>query len=236
MKNYYFNIQSKGGVGKSMLTYLQALKSEEMETAAFIDLDSSSHTRSKQLEFLAHKGRVFEIELLDGIKRIDREQLFKVLEALNQTEYKELFIDFGSAESDQLLRLLTLDFSINEFKEFETMLEAAFTFNIVIAGGTSFSSSLHYMQKISEAISGKFPVDIFLNDFTFRNSQDLITEIQAMSKNSKGQIKKVRLFGDIYPDRASGIEIMANIKEGKGLEAYKSFAARILIKKEVAKI
>ncbi len=236
MKKYYFNIQSKGGVGKSILTYLQALKNEGNETVAFIDLDSSSHTSSKQLEFLAHKGRVFEIELLDGIKRIEREQLFKVLEALNQTEYKEIFVDFGSAESDQLLRLLTLDFSISEFKDFETMLEATFTFNIVIAGGTSFASSFHYMKKISEAISGKFPIDIFINEFTFKNNQDLITEIQALGKNSKGQIKKVTLFGNIYPDRASGIEIIANIKEGKGPDAYKSFAARILMKKEVAKI
>jgi hypothetical protein len=236
MKKYYFNIQSKGGVGKSILTYLQALKFEGNEKVAFIDLDSSSHTSSKQLEFLAHKGRVFEIELLDGIKRIDREQLFKVLEALNQTEFEEIFIDFGSAESDQLLKLLTLDFSIGEFKEFEALLDATFTFNIIIAGGTSFASSFHYMKKISEAISGKFPVDLFLNEFTFKNSQDLITEIQALAKNSKGQIKSVTLFGNIFPDRASGIELMANIKEGKGLEAYKSFAARILMKKEVAKI
>ncbi|MBO9681967.1 MAG: hypothetical protein J7502_04760 [Flavisolibacter sp.] len=236
MKNYYFNIQSKGGVGKSMLTYFQALKYENDDTAAFIDLDSSSHTSSQQLAFTAHKGRVFEIELLDGIKRIDREQLFKVLEALNQTEHKEIFIDFGSSESDQLLRLLTIDFSIEEFKEFETMLEASFSFNIVVAGGTSFAPSCQYMKKISEAIAGKFPINLFVNEFTFKNNQDLIVEVQAFGKNSKGVVKKVIPFGNIFPDRASGIEIMNNIKEGKGLDAYKSFAARLLIKKEVAKI
>jgi len=51
MKSFYFNIQSKGGSGKSMLTYLQALKHEKNEKAAFVDLDSSTQTSTRQLHF-----------------------------------------------------------------------------------------------------------------------------------------------------------------------------------------
>ena len=40
MKTIFLNIQSKGGAGKSMLTYLQALKHQGNEHVAFVDLDS----------------------------------------------------------------------------------------------------------------------------------------------------------------------------------------------------
>lgn len=41
MKTFYFNIQSKGGVGKSFLTALLALKYESDPSVYFVDLDSS---------------------------------------------------------------------------------------------------------------------------------------------------------------------------------------------------
>ena len=47
MKTYYFNIQAKGGAGKSMLTYLQALKNEENASTLFVDLDNSTKTSPK---------------------------------------------------------------------------------------------------------------------------------------------------------------------------------------------
>jgi hypothetical protein len=40
MREFYFNIQAKGGVGKSMLTYLQALKHQDDKRTYFIDFDS----------------------------------------------------------------------------------------------------------------------------------------------------------------------------------------------------
>jgi cellulose biosynthesis protein BcsQ len=55
MKTVYLNVQAKGGAGKSMLTYLQALKQEANNKAAFVDLDSSTKTSSAQLKFLRGK-------------------------------------------------------------------------------------------------------------------------------------------------------------------------------------
>jgi cellulose biosynthesis protein BcsQ len=57
MKIFYFNIQSKGGAGKSMLTYLQALKHETNDQAVFVDLDSSTKTSVRQLRFIGIKKR-----------------------------------------------------------------------------------------------------------------------------------------------------------------------------------
>src|SRR4028119_1805946 len=102
MKTYYFNIQAKGGAGKSMLTYLQALKNEENASTLFVDLDNSTKTSLKQLKFLKEKRRLVETDITDAFKRIEREKLFQVLEDLNKMDFKEYYLDFGAPESEQL--------------------------------------------------------------------------------------------------------------------------------------
>src|SRR4051794_34086751 len=110
MKTFYFNIQAKGGAGKSMLTYLQALKNEDNEAALFVDLDNSTKTSIKQLKFLKDKQRLVETDIIDAFRRIEREKLFQVLENLSQMEFEEYFLDFGAPESEQLPNLFSLDF------------------------------------------------------------------------------------------------------------------------------
>ena len=56
MKQFQFNVQAKGGSGKSMLTYLLALKYETDQRVYFIDLDSSVRTSLQQLKFLHGKS------------------------------------------------------------------------------------------------------------------------------------------------------------------------------------
>ena len=71
-KKFFLNIQSKGGSGKSMLTYLQALKNETNEKTCFVDLDSSTKTSTQQLKFIgSHSGnRIIQIEMFDNLKKI----------------------------------------------------------------------------------------------------------------------------------------------------------------------
>lgn len=236
MKTYYLNLQSKGGTGKSMLTYLQALKYENSDTTAFVDLDTASQTSTNQLNFISLKERLFQIELLDNIKRIDREKFFKMIEGLNETAFENIFIDFGSSESEQFLQLLKIDFNIADLKLFEQEMNARFVFNIILAGGTSYEPCFQYLKQILSANSGKVDIAVFINEYTFKQHAELISEVASFVKNTKGLIKEMKLFGNIYTERQSGIEIIYNIKNGLGIEAYKSFPTRIIIKKELDKI
>lgn len=63
MKNYHFIIQAKGGVGKSMLTYLYALNNEQNPSVLFLDVDNSTKTSDRQLGFLREKKRVAKLSL-----------------------------------------------------------------------------------------------------------------------------------------------------------------------------
>lgn len=236
MKVFYFNIQEKGGAGKSMLTYLQALKNEAIKSAAFVDLDSSSKTSSLQLKFLKSSERLFAANIFDNLKKIEREKLFEIIEGFCSTDFERFYIDFGAPESQQLPDLFSIDFSADEFLVFQKELGVKFVFNVIMAGGSSYIPSFEYLKRIIEPLKGKFDVIVYINEFTFQNYPALIDEIKAFTKETKGLIKDIRQFGNIYTDRRSGQLITDNIKEGKGLAAYTSFAAKTIIRREIAKV
>lgn len=240
MKTFYFNIQSKGGSGKSMLTYLQALKHEKNEKTAFVDLDSSTQTSTKQLQFLANDGskitRLFSIDIFDNLKKIEREKLFDILQAFNKQNFDDIYIDFGAPESEQLPALFSLDFSIEEFKEFEKELKAKFVFNVILCGGTSFASSFEYLKSVTRLTKNNFEIVMYLNELTFQNYNILIDQLNEFAKKGKESVTKVIRFGDIHVDRHSGQIITENIRNGVGLSAYNSFSAKTIIKREMAKV
>ena len=238
MKTMYLNIQSKGGAGKSMLTYLQGLKHQENDQVAFVDLDSSTQTSFKQLKFICDKNqdRVLRIDIFDNFKKIEREKLFQIFEALNAFNYKEFFIDFGAPESEQLPGLFSIDFSIDEFKQFEKELNVKIVFNVVVAGGTAYTSSFLYLRRIADLVNGKFDVFAYINELTFVNYPVLIDEVKQWVKSTNSLVKEVKFFGAINVDRSSGQQITENIKEGRGISDYTSFASRTIIKREIAKL
>ena len=137
MKKFVFNVQSKGGAGKSMLTWLMALKYEKDPTVFFVDFDSSTKTSTHQLKFLSvlSPTRLASVEILDGRNRLDREQIFGILEELSAQPEEVFILDFGAPESQQLPSLFTIDFTVDDFKDFEGSLDSQFVFNIIIAGG-----------------------------------------------------------------------------------------------------
>lgn len=236
MKTFEFNIQSKGGAGKSMLTYLQALKHEQDENALFVDLDSSTKTSVKQLRFIGLRKRVIEVDMLDKIRKIEREKLFEVLESLNRMPFHHFYVDFGAPESEQLPGLFSIDYTMDEFCGFAEELNAEFRFNVVMAGGTAYRSCFDYLKRITELVDGRFPVTAFVNEYTFQHYEHLILEIKDFVDATGGLVESVRPFGDIHTDRNSGQQITDNVKEGKGIGDYRSFAARTIIRRELAKV
>ena len=237
-KKFFLNIQSKGGSGKSMLTYLQALKNETNEKTCFVDLDSYNKISTQQLKFIGlhSSDRIIQIEMFDNLKKIERNKLFDILSALNAYNFDEFYIDFGTPESAQFPALLQVDFTVDEFKEFEKELDAEFIFNVIVAGGASYMSSFNYLKEITTLIDGKFDVNILINDFTFVNYPLLIDEIKAWAKGNNGKIKEVKQFGAFIIERATGQKIIDNVKLGLGMKDYTSFSSKMILKRELKRI
>ncbi|HEY0297592.1 MAG TPA: hypothetical protein VGB84_00090 [Arachidicoccus sp.] len=237
MKTFQFNIQSKGGAGKSMLTYLQALKEQANKRAYFVDFDSSVKSSYQQLKFLQGQTppRFAVMSLLDAREKLDRQLLFQNLLELSQKDYDVFYLDFGAPESDQLPSLFSNDYTVEEFKMIEQELNAEFIFNVVVAGGGAYNASTQFLQKITELINGFFPIRIFLNENSFNGNQQLINELKVFASVNAGKINEVKLFGNFDTTAAPHKSILQKIGEGRGMEAY-AFIERIKILKEIVKV
>lgn len=237
MKKFQFNVQAKGGSGKSMLTYLQALREQANDRAYFVDFDSSVRTSRQQLKFLQGKTppRFAVMGLLDSRDKLDRQLLFENLQQLTEKDYNVFYLDFGAPESDQLPALFSRDYTAEEFKQVEEELGVEFTFNVVIAGGAAYEACTNYLEKITALAGGLFDVCMYLNQSTFTGSPQLVEELQAYRVLNAGLITGLRLFGDFDVTTAPHKSILQKSGEGKGMEAY-AFVEKIKILKELAKI
>lgn len=285
MKTIYLNLQSKGGAGKSMLTYLHALKNQSNPQIAFVDLDNSTRTSTHQLLFINRESfeqtalqkeidtlneqkiyavsenevdasqvnqiqlrieelsrlsekyknldRIFSIDINDSLKRIDREKFFDVIESLNATDFSEIYIDFGAPESEQFPQLLSFDFSVTEFKEFEQSLNAKFVFNIVVAGGAMYNACFDYLTNLQKLIANQLEVRVYANLHFFFNELQQIDHLRQHCKATNVQLIE---FGQFNTQQSSGRAIIENIKQGKGLSDITSFAAKSVLKRTLTVI
>lgn len=232
-KQVHFIIQSKGGVGKSFLTYLLALKNQFKENAAFFDLDSSTQTSVNQLKFLKDKNRVYKISLLDDRKKIIRDRLFTSIKKIVEIpDFQTYFLDFGAPESEQLPALFGIDFKANALKKFENQINATFIFHVVVAGNTAYMASMEYLKSMIQTLEGHFPIITHANENSFYGFQEILEE----SKNycSKNQVE-FRCFGDIDTQSHIGNQILNLIQQGAGIETY-DILEQLKIEDEFAKL
>jgi hypothetical protein len=225
MKKLHFIIQAKGGVGKSLLTYLMAQSQKDNPDAFFVDVDGSTQTSTRQLKFLGEK-RVESITLLNNDEVLIRDLLIQYLESLSKTPFKEIYFDFGAPESEQFPALISKDLPFKLFLE-----EMNFTahFLVVIAGGGSYLASVNYLNKIFEAVNHEYPITVWKNITSFKNSEILTEELQ---ENCDENDLKLAQFGDFEPNTSLGIQILDHISLGSPLEAYKT-GARLKMKSEL---
>ncbi len=213
-KKFNFIIQAKGGVGKSFLTYLIAVKHEDDGSRTFIDVDSSTKTSTAQLRFLAEKEqRLAEIDLLDSYRKIVRDRLFDSIQQLSSLSNAVFYLDFGAPESEQVPALLTLDLDQDEFKEFEQYLGVEFIFHVVVAGGTAYTSCVEYLMKIYKAVGNVFPIMVWINANTFQNFPQQRDECLSVAKKCR---MTAEFFGDIEPNTDLASKIISNIERGEG--------------------
>lgn len=215
-KVFHLIIQAKGGVGKSFLTYLIAVKHEDDNRRTFIDVDSSTKTSTAQLRFLAQKEkRLAEIDLLDGYRKIARDRLFDSLQQLSELENDIFYLDFGAPESEQIPALLTIDLNQEELKEFEQYLDSAFVFHIVVAGGTAYTACIDYLLKIYQAVGSSFRLVAWLNANTFQTFPQQKDELLDVAARCNIPVES---FGDIEPNTELAHKIIRTIERGEGRE------------------
>lgn len=236
-KTIRFNIQSKGGAGKSMITYLQALSEEENARSYFVDFDGSAKSSSLQLHFLKGRqpSRFAVLDLLDDRKKLDRQLLFENLYELAKKDVDTITLDFGAPESDQFPLLFTADYSVEDLKHIETELDCRFVFNVIVAGGSAYGPCTDYLKTIVRSVNGHFEVFVYLNKATFASQSYLLDEVMAYINTEKDRISGTKVFGDFDETASPHKNILHYISKGFGMEAYR-YIERLKILKELEKI
>lgn len=213
MKKLHFILQAKGGVGKSLLTYLLAQTQVKNPTVLFVDVDASTQTSSRQLKFL-NENQLEAVSLLDRHEKLVRDRFIDYLESLKDTQYSEIYFDFGAPESEQFPALISKDIP---FKKFLDKLNLEAHFHIVIAGGGAYYASIEYLRKIGLAINGNFQITIWKNITSFDNMETLAIELE---KNCMSKNQKLAQFGDFEPHSSLGAEILENICLGLPMDKF----------------
>ena len=213
MKKLHFILQAKGGVGKSLLSYLLAQTQSQNPNVLFVDVDASTNTSTRQLKFLDER-QLEAVSLLDSHEKLVRDRFIEYLESLKKTNFSEVYFDFGAPESEQFPVLVSKDIP---FKKFMDICDYEAHFHIVIAGGGAYHASIEYLRKIGLAINGAFEITVWKNITSFENKEKLAQELE---ENCKSRNHTFAQFGDFEPNSSLGSEILENISLGLPLKDY----------------
>jgi hypothetical protein len=223
-RRFHFILQAKGGVGKSLYTYLRAL-TEADSSSLFVDVDSSTKTSLRQLTFLGEQ-RLESLSLIDKREVLVRDIFVGYIESLADSPFQEIFMDFGAPESEQFPALIARDL---DFKTWCDELGFQAVFHIIMAAGGAYRSCGEYLEKMVAVLNGQFEVIAWENLNTFKQYPSLSAELAARCHYMDIQHRQ---FGDFDANSLLGIQILDGIRNGYNLAQYGP-GARIRLKKEL---
>lgn len=223
-RKFHYVLQAKGGVGKSLFTYLKAL-SERSGSSLFVDVDHSTKTSTRQLKFLGD-ARMETLSLIGKRDMIVRDIFIGYVESLVNAPFDEIFMDFGAPESEQFPSLLSRDLN---FKTWCDRLGNEAIFHIIIAGGGAYRACVEYLEKMIQVTQRRFRVIVWQNINTFSQFPKLALEL---SDNCTRFGLELRQFGDFDADTLLGNQILDGIRNGYSLDEY-PFGAQICLETEL---
>lgn len=229
MKNLYFITQSKGGIGKSALTYLIA-QNKNYENAVFLDLDDATKTSTMQLQYLG----VELISFLTINKQIDRGKFNDFLENLSQFQNDTIFCDLGSSISEQLVHYFN-DIDLKSLQDILKSLEIELNLIVVIGGFGNFVQCMNYFKQLINVIHNKFNVKIAINDY-FNLSENENLQLIEFLKLIKIDNKNLFHFNFSYDkSESTHNRIKDLLKSGKSLKDSTPFT-KVIVNKYINQI
>lgn len=219
-------VSNKGGCGKSTLFWLFCVANREKEKNLFVDCDAATLTSTRQVAFLEKRGQLKTLKLVDERDVLQRDLLTSFWEHLMGQDVTDCYMDFGSAESEGLLHLISSDIP---FKEFADATNQEFIFHVVVAGGSAYRSCTNYLSKLNSLLGQNFKVIIWANTTSFSQFNELHEELH---RNAKLMNLEIKDWGNIPPSSHIGNMLLDNIRRGGDLDSL-SIGPRITLMREL---
>ncbi|MBS1508559.1 MAG: hypothetical protein JSS79_18125 [Bacteroidetes bacterium] len=149
--------QAKGGIGKSVLTFLVA---EKHLDSLVIDSDDATTSISKHL---AYRDPV-KVSFLDReTKRIDRSAFNSLFESVAAANRKLFIVDNGASVAEQLPKYFAAS-NPGNVREMLDMSGIELLIVCVVAGGNNFKATMKYLVELVGSVEGQFQVVIARNN------------------------------------------------------------------------
>lgn len=231
MKKVHLILQSKGGCGKSLLTWFLANYYADKEEVYFMDVDESTKTSSSRLEGILSPERVSFFPILNEQKRLERELFLAMFERISRLKANLLFLDFGAPESEEFKKLLEFEISAESLVEELRELGIELVLFVVVAGRDAFTSSIRFYEALLELADSTIETRLLMNEGTYGG-----IEAVAMAKQNllAMDIPTVYTFGNLG-DSQSGKDIIKIVASGQKPENM-SLAVKLTFKKAMSQI
>jgi hypothetical protein len=214
-KKVYIITGSKGGCGKSLLTWIMTEKHRE---ASILDLDDATGTTMEQT---AHRNPT-KVSFLDkNTKRIDRGAFNALFESIASAK-KCLFIaDAGSSVAEQLPMYFSMN-GVENIMEVLELSEIELHVVCVVGGGNIFSATMRYLVQLVESCKGLVNITIANNGFY----PMLDEQLQSLEEFATSNNLTIANF-DLAKDKGEmAMKTVQNVlRSGKGINGLSPFQA-----------
>ncbi|MDJ1470248.1 hypothetical protein [Xanthocytophaga flava] len=207
MKKLIFVTQSKGGAGKSILTFLLAEKYKE---AIILDLDDATKTTSIQLKY----RKPIEITFLNSQNVIDRGMFNMFLEEITSIDNDLFICDLGASISEQLPYYLedVADIIPEVLSELKIDLEI---YNVV-GGANIFKQTMSYLKLLHKAAKKSYNIKVYQNEYyDFQEPQE--EELKSFVKKNGLELIPFTISRD--KNESTQERIKQVLTSGKGIDS-----------------
>ncbi len=212
MKKLIFIAQSKGGAGKSILTFLLA---EKFKDAVIMDMDDATKTSSLQLAY----RKPLQITFLNSNKVIDRGYFTTFLEKIASSKNSLFICDLGASVSEQL------PYYFNDVGEFLPLALKEMGIELVIynivGGSNIFSQTMAYQQALCEAVKGYFNIRIYKNDY-YEFNEPQLQDLEQYAAEHTLDIITFNISKD--KNESTQTRIKEVLKSGEGIDKASLFS------------
>lgn len=214
-KKVFIITQSKGGSGKSVLTFMLAVKYEE---AMILDLDDATKTTMKQVAW----REPTHVPFLDReTQRIDRGAFNGFFESIIESKKKLFIADLGTSVAEQLPKYFALN-SVDSIIEILKSSNVDLKIVCVIGGENMFRETMGYAAELIKSTEGKLDITLAHNG---RYPLSVEQESSFVGFSTENNVA-ITSF-DLVKDKGEmAFRTVANVlREGKGIVGLSPFTA-----------
>ena len=212
MKKLIIITQSKGGAGKSILTFLLA---EKYPDAVVFDMDNATNTTALQLQY----RNPIPITFLDNNNVIDRGRFNTFLEEIHKIDNNLSICDMGASVSEQFPFYLSdvSDFLSDVLTELQIDLEIM----VIVGGGNIFTQTTSYLEDLRLSVNEQFTIRIMKNEY-YDFNQDQNLTLEKYANKHRLEIVPFNISRDMNQSTQNRLKEV--LKSGKGIETAGSIS------------